>query len=121
MQYRKINENGDYVFGDNQGDYLSDTAAVGQAVATKLRMLYGEWFEDISIGLPYFQSMLGQVSNDQIKRVLSMSVTQALQDMAEVQSIKSITVNYDNVNRVLAMQVDVTTTQGDTATAEVKF
>lgn len=121
MQYRKIDENGDYVFGNNQGDYLSDTAAIGQAIATKLRMLYGEWFEDVSVGLPYFQSMLGQVSNDQIKRVLSMSVTQALQDMEDVQGIKSITIDYDNVNRILKMQVDVTTSQGETATAEVNF
>lgn len=121
MQYRAIDQHGDYVLGNNQNDYLTGTNAVGQAVATKLRMIYGEWFEDVAIGLPYFRSMLGQVNSDQIKRALTMAVTQALQDLSEVQTVNGITIDYDNSKRTLKMTVDVTTSQGDTATAEVVF
>lgn len=67
MKYRKLDENGDYVFGEGSEDILVDIDAVAQAIQTKLLLLQGEWWENIEEGVPYFQSVFGQRSTDNSK------------------------------------------------------
>lgn len=64
MRYRRLNENNDYVLGSGNFDFLTDIDAFAQAIKTKLQLLLGEWWEDLSDGLPLFQSILGQTGNN---------------------------------------------------------
>ncbi|MCL2085181.1 MAG: hypothetical protein FWH06_08005 [Oscillospiraceae bacterium] len=57
MRYRKLDENGDYMFG-RRGHFHHDAAAVAQAVKTRLGLLRGEWWENTEDGLPLFQEIL---------------------------------------------------------------
>lgn len=60
MRYRKLDENGDYTFGRNNGNfYLNNPEAVAQAVKTRLGLIQGEWFLDITVGTPYNSRILG--------------------------------------------------------------
>lgn len=58
--YRKLDENGDYVFGKGPGNFHIDSPeAVAQAVKTRLALSEGEWFLDVNHGTPYNSQILG--------------------------------------------------------------
>lgn len=59
MKYRRLDDNGDYIFGAGSQGFLTNTEACAQAIKTRLGLYEGEWWEDISTGLPLWQKILG--------------------------------------------------------------
>ena len=60
MRYRKLDANGDYTFGQSQGNFLIDAPqGVAQAIQTRLRLGTGEWFLNKAEGTPYDSQILG--------------------------------------------------------------
>jgi hypothetical protein len=60
MIYRKLTANNDYTFGLGSGNFYNDVPeAVAQAVRTRLWLITGEWFLDITEGTPYNSQILG--------------------------------------------------------------
>ena len=51
--------NNDPIEGPNGPVFLSDIDAVAQIIYTTLRFLLGEWWENLSIGFPLFQKLIG--------------------------------------------------------------
>ncbi|MCM2483367.1 hypothetical protein ACVCIC_04875 [Burkholderia glumae] len=61
MRYRKLDANDDYVFGGSANDFLVNSPdAAAQAVLTRLRLLQGEWFLDITDGMPWATAVFGK-------------------------------------------------------------
>lgn len=61
MRYRKLDQNGDFVFGHEELDYYQDSPeAVAQAVKTRLMLWAGEWFLDSQEGMPWGLKVLGK-------------------------------------------------------------
>ena len=59
MNYRALDLNGDYQFG-RAGTFLENSsAAVAQAIMTRLNLWSGEWFLDSDEGTPYNTRILG--------------------------------------------------------------
>lgn len=119
MKYRKLDKNGDYVFGNNSHDYIEKDEAIAQAIKTKLYLFYGEWWEDISLGLPMFQSILGQVSNSNLKQTVILLCAEQINLVEGVTNIDSISV--DISARKLGLTIDVTTENGTTVNLEVEL
>lgn len=60
MRYRKLDPQGDYVFGQQGDDFLKDSPeAVAQAVGTRLRETTGDWFLDKTVGTDWYGKVLG--------------------------------------------------------------
>jgi hypothetical protein len=63
-------------FGRGVSDYLQDSTnnpdAIAQAIKTRLLLFYGEWWEDITDGVPMWQKIFGQRIKDKsiIDRIL---------------------------------------------------
>ena len=119
MKYRKLDENGDYTFGNNSFDYIEKDEAIAQAIKTKLYLFYGEWWEDISLGLPMFQSILGQVSNNNLRQTVILLCAEQINLVEGVTSVDSISV--DISARKLGLTIDVTTENGTTINLEVEL
>lgn len=119
MKYRKLDENGDYAFGNNSYDYIEKDEAIAQAIKTKLYLFYGEWWEDISLGLPMFQSILGQVSNSNLRQTVILLCAEQINLVEGVTSVDSISV--DISARKLGLTIDVTTENGTTVNLEVEL
>lgn len=61
MRVRKVDANGDRVFGGDQAAFERDTPdAVGIVVDARLHLWQGQWYLDRSYGLPVEQQVLGK-------------------------------------------------------------
>lgn len=114
MIYRRLDSNGDYVFGQGRSQFLSGSEAVAQAIITNLKLLLGEWWEDVNNGLPLWQSILGipgseanQLSIDNIikDRILKTNLNGEIL----VSSIDDYTRTYDATTRIYTFEAVVTT------------
>lgn len=74
MKYQKQDANGDMVFGTPNDFFIDEPAAVAQAVLTRLKLLRGEVFWDKTLGVPWFQEIMGpmnpQTYDAEIKSVI---------------------------------------------------
>lgn len=57
MRYRPLSPTGDFTFGKPW--LVNSAAAVAQAIGTRLRLWYGEWFVDTSDGTQWLEEVLG--------------------------------------------------------------
>lgn len=108
MIYRKLDENGDYVFGGNQSCYTRNAAAAEQAVVTRLRQLIYEWWEDLEDGLPLWQQILGSRDKPRAERIIRERIGKT----KYVKSILSFSCDWDNERRYLTIRATVDTEFG---------
>jgi len=121
MRYRKLDANGDYVFGHSQQDFLINTDAVSQAILTRLKLLLGEWWEDISDGLPLFQSILGVANTTNNKQTADILIQDRILNTQGVLNIENYSSSVDSKTRQFTVKCNVNTIYGTTATLEVNF
>lgn len=75
MRYRKLDANGDYVWGGGLSAFYIDVPeAVAQAAATRLRLGLGEWFLDTTDGTPWRTQVLGKYTGNTRDLVLKSRV-----------------------------------------------
>lgn len=107
LEYRRLDENGDYVFGQGKGNFYSNTPeAVAQAVKTRLDLIEGEWFLDTTEGTPYESQILGAGKTNtydqaiQVRILGTPGVTKLLQYYSEINPVTrklSVTCEIDTV------------------------
>lgn len=110
MRNRVLTKTGDYSFGKNQEDYIIGKEAISQAIKTKVLLFYGEWWENIGIGIPMFQSIIGQMNPEALKVSSSLLIKKRIEELPEVVSVDSIEVSRQG--RTLKFDITVTTSEG---------
>ena len=110
MKYRRLDENGDYNFGHGEQDFLLDIDAVAQAIKTRLLFFQEEWWEDLTAGIPMFQSILGQAGTPENKDAVDMLVRAEILGTPNVTSISDLVSTIEQ--RIYTFQAQVQTVYG---------
>ena len=110
MRYRKLDANLDYTFGHGGADYLIDSPqAVAQAIFTTLKLFLGEWFLDVTVGVPWLTQVVGKSQKDTYDQVIK----NAIRGVQGVTNLNSYESSLDDFSRVLTIdQVKVDTVYG---------
>ena len=120
MLHRRLDENWDYVFGHGKADYLSGREAVGQAVKTRLLLLYGEWWEDQEDGLPLFERILSSSGSDENKRAVDIIFARRIGDTTGVLNVSWYDSTFDRNKRAYSFSCAVDTVYGELYVSNVK-
>ncbi len=87
MKYRTLDESGDYTLRKNI--FLTDKEAVAQAILTRMKLLYAEWWEDTEDGLPLFEKILGIYGTEENKNAVDLIISERILGTKGVKSISS--------------------------------
>lgn len=116
--YRRLDANGDYVWGNSMNDMLSGQAAMRQVVQTRLRAIRGEWWEGDRTALPYFTDMLGGPGSQTQIQKIDLMVIARLMDTVGVLNVTGFSSSFEN--RAYKCSCTVHTVYGDVS-AEVSM
>jgi hypothetical protein len=94
ISYLALDADNDPIFAD--GTSLTDGQAVNQAVLTRLRLFFGEWWENLTLGLPVFQLILGQLASQRGLNAMQAAVQQVISGTPYVTSVTSVQVSFNN-------------------------
>ena len=113
IRVRRLDENWDPVYGNGQGDYITDIDAVSQILQSRLRLWLAEWWENTADGLPMVQKILGKVQKDKTltDRLIQKRISETLPGI--VTGIKSFVSTFEN--RIYSCTVYVNTIFGTIA------
>ena len=112
MKYRRLDKQGDYTFGSN--NFLTGVEAVAQAVMTRLKLLKGEWWEDLNDGLPLWQEILGQSGSNSHIVYIDNVITQRIYNTTDVVSIIDYESNWNSATREYGFVAKVNTAYSET-------
>jgi len=115
---RRLDSQWDPQRGQSLDNFIVDIEAVAQIIATRLKLLQGEWFENLAEGTPVFQSLLGVSST---MRGVALILQQVILGVPYVTGIANIQVNYQPNGRLLAFSATVETRFGSIAISSQPF
>ncbi len=107
LQYRVIDEQGDYTLGQNT--MKQGKEAVAQAIRTRLHLLYGQWWENTEDGLPLFEKILGTYGEN--REMIDILISERIAETKDVKQIKSYESTFQN--RVYTAICVIETIYGD--------
>lgn len=117
MRYRRLDNEGDYTFGAGGSDMLTDIEACAQSIRTRLWLLFGEWWEDLTDGLPLFQKILAQRDIN----IASEAIHNRILGTPHVRDIIYFSADWNNEQRHLLISCVVDTDYGQVTVEGVKF
>lgn len=106
MRARKLDKNGDYVFGNGENNYLLGLDAVAQTVRTRLLLLYQEWWEDQEDGTLLFQSIIGKAATPDNKQAADLVIRSRILSTPGVIGITAFESRIDRRNYTVAATLD---------------
>jgi hypothetical protein len=105
LSYLALDAQNDPVFAD--GTSLTGVPAVAQAMLTRLKLWRGEWWENLLLGLPVMQSMVGQLGSPRTQSAIQQYVTDDLATLAPyVTAVSSVTPSFTGGKFGLAVNAD---------------
>ena len=114
MRYRQLDSDYDMMFGRGDQNFLANSpASVAQLVRTRLLLLQGEWFVDVTDGVPYSTKVLGKNTTPLYDQVIRQRVL----DTDGVVSIDSYSSALNTASRGLMITMTLTTVYGQTVLA----
>lgn len=114
MKYRRLDNNGDYVFGFGKNSFLDGVEAIAQAVTTRLKLLRGEWWENLNDGLPLWQEILGNSGSNQHLAYVDNLITERIINTPGVTQIITYEGLWDSSTRQYSFNSKINTSYSET-------
>lgn len=106
MIRRAFDENGDYAINK----FIEQSAATIQAVTTRLRLFRGEYFLDLSKGVPWYQEVFIKPSRQsEVERIIRNTILQT----EGVQELLAFDGDFNGNTRKLTVSFTAKTIYGD--------
>lgn len=100
----------DLVFRDFDFSLVDDTKQIMQNLAIRLRFILGEWYLDITQGVPYFEVFFRKAPNQiQIESILKEEIVNT-RGILELTSFES---DFDSRNRVYSVKFSARSISGE--------
>lgn len=110
MRYRALTATGDYSFGLGPSEFLVNTpATVAQAVLTALLLHQGEWFLNITAGMPWETQVLGYGT----QTLYDAAIKSAILGVEGVKQILNYNSSLNTKTRNLTVNVTIDTIYGE--------
>lgn len=120
MKYRKQEEyTEDFTFGYGKGNFIAGNASVAQAIKTKILLFYGEWWENLGLGIPMFQSIIGQTNKNTVNIAAQSLIRKRVLEVKEVLEIVSLSASVEN--RTFSCKIVCRTDNEELVTVGVKI
>lgn len=119
ISVRKLDAYHDAICGNGQADFLIDIFAVAQLIDTSLLLLQGEWWNDLTAGLPLFQQIIGVSGVGNNPQIAALLIQQTIMEVPYVNSIADIQLSYDPLTRSFTYSCKVYTAFGTVDTTFV--
>lgn len=104
----EIGDDNDLVFYEDGPRFVSGLAGVRQNIRTALQLKLGEWFMDTSLGVPWFQELLGDASKGSDRDAkIRTALTREILSVPDIQSITSLSMSFDNRGRKMTIEFTV--------------
>lgn len=117
MRYRKLTSTGDYRFGQSQDDFLTGIEATAQACKTRLDLWQGNFWRDLSDGLPMLQQILGQPGSAENLASVDSLIAERIRNTPEVQQVVNYSSTWDPETRAYTFTASVQTQDSETVIA----
>lgn len=111
-----LDSNNDIIVDDGQFKLVTDGAKVAQHVRSRLLFYQGEWFLDLSAGVPYFQKIFTKPAD--VGEVESIIKSEILQTEG-VERLLTFESDYNSETRKLTMSASLETVYGVIDMSEV--
>lgn len=118
MQYRKLSPTGDYVFGQGSQSFCTGIDAVRQLIQTRLQLVKGTWWRDISAGFDLY-SILGASGSPENLAAADSKIRQVITGTDGVKGIVSFSSSYDPSIREYSYTAQVQTDYSTTVISGV--
>lgn len=113
MKYRKLDDTGDYVFGQGNDDFFYDIYAVKQAIKTRMQLYLDSFWRALNDGLPMFQSILGSSGSAQNIATIDNIFSGRITGTQNVTGITFFDSDFDRNTRAYSYQAKVQTVYSD--------
>lgn len=115
-----IGADNDLVLEDGDLQFSKGVDAVVQQCRVALQMFQGEWFLNLDIGIPYWQSILGEKPKVAIEAA-RIFMRRELELVDGVDEVLKLDVTYISASRSLSVTWQVSTIFGDTPEDEIEL
>jgi hypothetical protein len=99
----------DMAYANNDGSVVSDRSQVAQNIEIRLRLIYGEWFLNTQIGVPWFEKVF--VKNPDLSAV-DIIIKSTISETPEVAGIVAYSSSVDGEKRKLIVSFVASTEYG---------
>ena len=111
MKVRRLDGASDWTFGQGRGNYADHGESTAQRTRTRLLCFQGDWFLDLTNGMPWLNDFERPGNLPDIERAARMTILQT-SGVAQLDSLDLAL----SPARSLVITADVQTTDGDTPT-----
>jgi ABC-type arginine transport system ATPase subunit len=110
MSQLEIEDNGDLKITNNSFTIIKGTSEIRQKNIQNLRTFLGEWFLDLTIGVPYHQTIFNKASSPIDKEVVIKDEILNVKGNLRLEDFSPL--DFNTINRQLNVKYKVITTEG---------